>query len=875
MLRKNAALAVALLLAVQPVFAFKPNDAGHLGITSEVLGSVERTVQGETLKFSQRAIKQIRDANKDTDCVSCQGDATLHFDDEAFGGATNRLIQLRQSVISKITADKPNGESARKDLGAALHTLQDFYAHSTWVELGSGSIDSRLGRSSFSGLAASVATCPSNSSTLGGAGLTSLTSGWFKIPLCDPPAGKCRHGVDFVCPSGLNKDGPGRTGYSTARSLAVEATSDFVDQILNAPGVAGNAKAIKALMDIKGTLAVVIDDTGSMGTSINQVKAQVAQIVNSVAGTDDAPEEYLLVRFGDPDVGSPFVTQDAAAFLAAVNALSPGGGGDCPELSESGQLKAIGASKTVSNLFLFTDASAKDASLAGSVNAAAQAKQIQLTPFVTGSCSPIDPAYIRNAEETGGQLFFLRPSEVGLAFDLVRPQLSGDFATLVLVRDTLPAGGSRDVAVPVDSTVSRVVFSVSIDVKGSIFLVRPSGAPVVAGEPGTRITDLSTGRIFTIENPTPGTWRLGVSGSGELSVRAQGNTPLQFGTFDFVELTGRPDHQGLFRIAGQPIAGTDPKGLASLFGPYSTAEFRLLDRTGAVLGSLDLRKGDPDAAAEDYTGTFALPTEPFRIGVSGLDEAGLPYERLFPPLFRAQTVEVESTSDILSLPPGMTTTLSFQVRNAGPAATFRVNAVDDRGFVGNIRPSVVTLGTGESATFQADARVPTGTAEGTQVSITATAVHQADPEVFNSAALTLPVGVDNRPPDCAGAPVSEVALWPPNHKMASYDVVQVTGITDPDGDPVTASVDAITQDEPVNSTGDGSTSPDGAGIGSGMAQVRAERDGSGNGRVYAVSYTARDGRGGQCQGALRIAVSLSQNGAPAVDDGQTYDSTHP
>ena len=55
-----------------------------------------------------------------------------------------RLTSLRANVISKITASSPDGASAsEKDLGGALHTLQDFYAHSNWVELGNAGIDSR------------------------------------------------------------------------------------------------------------------------------------------------------------------------------------------------------------------------------------------------------------------------------------------------------------------------------------------------------------------------------------------------------------------------------------------------------------------------------------------------------------------------------------------------------------------------------------------------------------------------------------------------------------------------------------------------------------------------------------------------------------
>jgi hypothetical protein len=131
----------------------------------------------------------------------------------------------------------------------------------------------------------------------------------------------------------------------------------------------------------------------------------------------------------------------------------------------------------------------------------------------------------------------------------------------------------------------------------------------------------------------------------------------------------------------------------------------------------------------------------------------------------------------------------------------------------------------------------------------------------------------NRPPDCSKAKPSVTSLWPPNHKLAT---VTVTGITDPDGDAVTATVMKITQDEPVNGLGDGDTSPDGFGVGSPQAQVRAERSGTGNGRVYAITFKADDGKGGTCNATVNVGVPHDQGkGSVAIDDGQKYDSTLP
>ncbi|MGH9255254.1 MAG: CARDB domain-containing protein [Vicinamibacterales bacterium] len=131
----------------------------------------------------------------------------------------------------------------------------------------------------------------------------------------------------------------------------------------------------------------------------------------------------------------------------------------------------------------------------------------------------------------------------------------------------------------------------------------------------------------------------------------------------------------------------------------------------------------------------------------------------------------------------------------------------------------------------------------------------------------------NRAPDCSKAAPSVATLWPPNHRLVN---VSVLGVTDPDGDPVTIAIASITQEEPVNGLGDGDTSPDGFGVGTAQAQLRAERSGTGNGRVYRISFTAADGKGGSCTAGVAVGVphDMGQGSTP-VDDGQTFDSTRP
>ena len=129
----------------------------------------------------------------------------------------------------------------------------------------------------------------------------------------------------------------------------------------------------------------------------------------------------------------------------------------------------------------------------------------------------------------------------------------------------------------------------------------------------------------------------------------------------------------------------------------------------------------------------------------------------------------------------------------------------------------------------------------------------------------------NEVPDCSTAVPSQSLLWPANHK---FNPIEIFNVTDPDGDPVTITIDSIFQDEPVY--GPGKNHPDGQGVGTSIAEVRAERDGKGDGRVYHVSFTADEGQGGVCAGEVLVGVPHDQgsNGGP-IDGGPLYDSTIP
>ncbi|MFN2533179.1 MAG: DUF11 domain-containing protein [Pyrinomonadaceae bacterium] len=127
-----------------------------------------------------------------------------------------------------------------------------------------------------------------------------------------------------------------------------------------------------------------------------------------------------------------------------------------------------------------------------------------------------------------------------------------------------------------------------------------------------------------------------------------------------------------------------------------------------------------------------------------------------------------------------------------------------------------------------------------------------------------------------------IALWSPNHKYETFTIGQfVTSVTDncDTSIPVTnVYISKVTSDEPENiNSGDGNTVKDMV-IANDCKSVdlRAERDGNKNGRVYTITFKVKDLSGNYGTVTAKVTVPHSQGpkGNP-VDDGPVYTVTNP
>jgi hypothetical protein len=111
--------------------------------------------------------------------------------------------------------------------------------------------------------------------------------------------------------------------------------------------------------------------------------------------------------------------------------------------------------------------------------------------------------------------------------------------------------------------------------------------------------------------------------------------------------------------------------------------------------------------------------------------------------------------------------------------------------------------------------------------------------------------VDTTPPEIS-VTVTPNFLWPPNHKYADIEVT-VTASDNVDPSPTVTFV-SITSNEPENGKGDGNTSNDIMKTGDFAFKLRAERSGTGSGRVYTITYKATDASGNFAMGSVTIEV---------------------
>jgi parallel beta-helix repeat protein len=115
---------------------------------------------------------------------------------------------------------------------------------------------------------------------------------------------------------------------------------------------------------------------------------------------------------------------------------------------------------------------------------------------------------------------------------------------------------------------------------------------------------------------------------------------------------------------------------------------------------------------------------------------------------------------------------------------------------------------------------------------------------------------DTTPPSITSVTAAPPLLWPPNHTLRPVSL-SVTAADACDPAPLCRLI-SVSSNEPVNGLGDGDTAPDWAITGDVTAKLRAERSGTGTGRVYTLAVTCTDTSGNTTAGSAKVTVPHSR-----------------
>lgn len=735
--------------------AFTPGES-HAAITKTGLGIIYSELG---IKSVSRSMEQARDtivdANADVD-RNFEASSAHHCDAENINSCNEEIVKSFDAAVSSVKAN--NLDDARKNFGAALHTLQDFYSHSNWIELGNTTLHPQMGRpgrvtgispSTFNGESGNAATCieaPYGACKRDNLVTTLLTSGYYSGQNRDRPTGKCRHGGFFdKSPGigGINKDmsaclgttgngifdSPHSDSHPEAASLAAQATADLLRQLK----AKVTPRQFKSFLGIGAPFAFAIDTTGSMGSVIEGVKGQVNRIIDSRAGTSEEASQYVLAPFNDPSVPTATVTENPTVFKSALAGLIASGGGDCPELSMTGAFRAVAAADKGAQVYLFTDASAKDANVYGSVLDLANSKKSRLFFAVFGNCSPYDPVYFALARNTGGQVFILNRPEAAQVSRLAGAFSRTDTVDILTISGTLSAI-ARTYQFPVDSHISRLNLSIARSASGTVTIQQPDRTPLTSSTAGATQIALSNATVYTVANPQRGIWSITVSGSDVFSILVNGESDFAFSQFQFVEQSGRPGHSGAFALTGSPPPSKQLYALANLskFAMSKAYEFRSPD--GILLSRFNLSNSDT-ADPTSETGLVTVPAGPFKVYAVGEDDTGAAYQRVIGNVVNPQTVSVTAPVAV-GLPQGQVTNYMFSVKNDGPTATFRFSAVDDKRYINGLSQETAVIPTGGSTIVNVRMAPPVGAPVGTVSTVTFSAQDAGNADARNYATLS-------------------------------------------------------------------------------------------------------------------------------------------
>ncbi|MBM5571105.1 hypothetical protein GM173_05860 [Deefgea chitinilytica] len=546
-------------------------------------------------------------------------------------------------------------------------------------------------------------------------------------------ANKCDHGFNKTIlgtkylVSGINKDHHGENAlHPAAQSAATTATKEYLELVIAEirkafPDVEEQDQKLMDFFDVNlQPIGFVVDTTGSMGSIKQGVVNNITRIIDEYKTKNKEnykAARFLLTQFNDPGFG-PTVVGNPDQIRAAAASIPIYGGGDCPELAFSGLVDALKKARRKSTLYVFTDASSSDSSASSVAQSMANAKEIKIHFITSGSCSPIDPAYYATAAVTGGSVILTSHNqrETEAIYPLLQAGL-GDGVSIINATVT-PTSTLERVPVQIDESISRMTTTISSMSYKTLRLIAPDGRE--ATESLGAVGRVASANIYAIDNPQPGTWYAEVDLTERtpmpIIVDVTTNTPQRVITGNFVEWSGRPDHEGWFNLAGDPLGGEQTVRV-EMSKPLLNPRIALMDASGRELISAALTLQDGTTAL--YMGKITVPQTAFKLVVIGSDSKGNKVQRMLPKLYGGKNLKLDTVWANNPFAEGQHAVIRYLVSSLvdGDVA---LNVQPSAGTVSYPSGNTVKLSKNGTAYIDADILLPLGMTDDLQVTATIT-----------------------------------------------------------------------------------------------------------------------------------------------------------
>lgn len=642
----------------------------------------------------------------------------------------------------------------------------------------------------------------------------------------------------------------------------------------------GIAKRVVVVIDRSGSMDSPDEDPSRMQRAVNAVQDFIDLLSNGtefslVSFADDSTKDFPAAGEGlrimdDADDRTDAQTATGGLIFRTAGLTNIGAG-----LRQAHQtfLENEGEITLRSSIILLTDGlnNMPDPDPKAHLNAVInELQEAELGVNVTCIGSARDSTQCAEIATGTGGYFVDSPTEANLydAFVDFVAKVEGSGIAMTQLNTPIDEGEAVDIDVVIESGAQQARFVVSwtrptnnLDLQ----LLRPDGTSIPVG-----LRQLGTqGEFYRIDTPEAGTWKMRVEGTTVAGTELFSarvlvdNQELNFDSNIARSVISWPE--GFFISAhpslGRGIAGCDVR--ATVQKPDGTLEEVELQDEGAT-GDGDAQDGLYSVLYRNFTGGDGLYTFLVRVRCeqgaaqtiypyqAGIED--FPFTPVVPTFERTLRFSGLVTGVPANLPPVAAICRDMRIECQGPMAPVTLDGTcsfDPEGDALNYRWFSSTGAFADNSVAMPTAFFPLGRNH--------VKLEVEDPYgEISPFDFGLVVVADTSVPVIHNLTATPETLWSPNHGMVP--VTLTVDVTEACDSVAICEITSVTSNEPDNGEGDGNTEPDWEITGALSLNLRSERAGGGDGRVYTVEVTCGDSAGYESRATATISVPHDQGG---------------